>query len=324
MKALVWLAIPVVAVVLAILWVMWATRTRPPVDVHDSLEERERFKAAFDRRSRRPVEGPGAGATPRPRAPQTAPRLVGCAHVAPRSHAGCRGDSRGGPRRPRRAAPGPVRRAEPGSDHRHPEHGRQDGADPHRGTRDLSDEGAPGPDHRLRARRSAAADGHRHGAARLARRLGGDRAAGAGLSPRRERRRGRAAERGGDDRVAGERDHRGTARARHPGHHPGDRGRALARLAGRGQAASGRRRARSRRQASDGRCPPARPHHRARAGRGGPHHRAARREAARDDGDHELPRRTGAPSSGSSRGTTPTTRSPSRSRCATSAARVQG
>ena len=51
MKALVWLAIPLVAVALAILWVMWATRTRPPVDVHDSLEERERFKAAFDRRS---------------------------------------------------------------------------------------------------------------------------------------------------------------------------------------------------------------------------------------------------------------------------------
>ena len=51
MSALVWLAIPVVAVLLAILWVMWATRTRPPVDVHDSLEERERFKAAFDRRS---------------------------------------------------------------------------------------------------------------------------------------------------------------------------------------------------------------------------------------------------------------------------------
>ena len=51
MSVLVWLAIPVVAVVLAILWVMWATRTRPPVDVHDSLEEHERFKAAFDRRS---------------------------------------------------------------------------------------------------------------------------------------------------------------------------------------------------------------------------------------------------------------------------------
>ena len=51
MRALVWLAIPVIAVLLAILWVMWATRTRPPVDVRDSLEERERFKAAFDRRS---------------------------------------------------------------------------------------------------------------------------------------------------------------------------------------------------------------------------------------------------------------------------------
>jgi hypothetical protein len=51
MSALAWLAIPLVAVVLAILWVMWATRTRPPVDVHDSLEEHERFKAAFDRRS---------------------------------------------------------------------------------------------------------------------------------------------------------------------------------------------------------------------------------------------------------------------------------
>lgn len=57
MKALVWLVIPVVAVVLAILWVMWATRTRPPVDVHDSLEERERFKAAFDRRSGDPSKG---------------------------------------------------------------------------------------------------------------------------------------------------------------------------------------------------------------------------------------------------------------------------
>jgi len=51
MSALAWLAIPLVAVVLAVLWVMWATRTRPPVDVHDSLEEHERFKAAFDRRS---------------------------------------------------------------------------------------------------------------------------------------------------------------------------------------------------------------------------------------------------------------------------------
>jgi hypothetical protein len=51
MSALAWLAIPVVAVLLAMLWVAWATRTRPPVDVHESLRDHERFKAAFDRRS---------------------------------------------------------------------------------------------------------------------------------------------------------------------------------------------------------------------------------------------------------------------------------
>jgi len=51
MKVLVWLAIPVVAVLLATLWVMWASRTRPRVGVHESLEEHQKFKAAFDRRS---------------------------------------------------------------------------------------------------------------------------------------------------------------------------------------------------------------------------------------------------------------------------------
>jgi hypothetical protein len=50
MSALVWLAIPGVALVLAVLWVMWASRERPRVDPHDSVEEHERFKAAFDRR----------------------------------------------------------------------------------------------------------------------------------------------------------------------------------------------------------------------------------------------------------------------------------
>ena len=55
MPALAWLAIPVVAVLLATLWVMWASRTRPRVGVHESLEERERFKAAFDRRSGDPT-----------------------------------------------------------------------------------------------------------------------------------------------------------------------------------------------------------------------------------------------------------------------------
>ena len=57
MTALAWLAIPVVAVLLATLWVMWASRTRPPADVHESIEEREKFKAAFDRRSGEPSDG---------------------------------------------------------------------------------------------------------------------------------------------------------------------------------------------------------------------------------------------------------------------------
>jgi hypothetical protein len=56
MSALAWLAIPLVAVLLATLWVMWASRTRPRVGVHESLEERERFNAAFDRRSGDPTK----------------------------------------------------------------------------------------------------------------------------------------------------------------------------------------------------------------------------------------------------------------------------
>jgi hypothetical protein len=50
MSALVWLTIPGAALVLAVLWVMWLSRERPRVDPHESVEEHERFKAAFDRR----------------------------------------------------------------------------------------------------------------------------------------------------------------------------------------------------------------------------------------------------------------------------------
>ncbi|MGH8968716.1 MAG: hypothetical protein ACRDV1_02075 [Actinomycetes bacterium] len=59
MSALAWLAIPVVALLLAVLWVMWASRTPPPADPHDTVEEHERFKAAFDRRRHERREGPG-------------------------------------------------------------------------------------------------------------------------------------------------------------------------------------------------------------------------------------------------------------------------
>jgi hypothetical protein len=52
MSALVWLTIPVVAVLLAVLWVAWSSRSRPRADTHDTLEEHRRFRAAFER----PVE----------------------------------------------------------------------------------------------------------------------------------------------------------------------------------------------------------------------------------------------------------------------------
>jgi hypothetical protein len=44
----VWLAIPLVALVLALLWVAWTSRTRPRADTHETLEEHARFKAAMD------------------------------------------------------------------------------------------------------------------------------------------------------------------------------------------------------------------------------------------------------------------------------------
>jgi heme exporter protein D len=47
-SSLVWLAIPLVALVLAVLWVVWTSRTRPRADTHETLEEHARFKAAFD------------------------------------------------------------------------------------------------------------------------------------------------------------------------------------------------------------------------------------------------------------------------------------
>jgi cytochrome c-type biogenesis protein CcmH/NrfF len=52
MSALAWLAIPVVALVLGVAWVMWASRERPRADTHDTVDEHERFKAAFESRRR--------------------------------------------------------------------------------------------------------------------------------------------------------------------------------------------------------------------------------------------------------------------------------
>ncbi len=59
MSSLAWLAIPVVALALGVLWALWASRTRPRADTHESLAEHARFKAAFDppEPDRRPRRG---------------------------------------------------------------------------------------------------------------------------------------------------------------------------------------------------------------------------------------------------------------------------
>jgi hypothetical protein len=51
-SSLAWLAIPLIALVVAILWAVWASRSRPRADTHETLQERARFKAAFDRHRR--------------------------------------------------------------------------------------------------------------------------------------------------------------------------------------------------------------------------------------------------------------------------------
>ncbi len=58
MESLVWLAIPLVALTLGVLWALWASRTRPRADTHQTLEEHARFKAAFDV-EQRPRRGDG-------------------------------------------------------------------------------------------------------------------------------------------------------------------------------------------------------------------------------------------------------------------------
>jgi hypothetical protein len=61
MSALAWLAIPVVALVLAIAWVAWAGRERPRADTHDTVLAHDRFKAAFERPAPRQPDLPEPG-----------------------------------------------------------------------------------------------------------------------------------------------------------------------------------------------------------------------------------------------------------------------
>jgi hypothetical protein len=48
MSPLAWLAIPGVALVLAVAWSGWTGRERPRADTHDTVLAHERFKAAFE------------------------------------------------------------------------------------------------------------------------------------------------------------------------------------------------------------------------------------------------------------------------------------
>jgi hypothetical protein len=47
-EVLAWLIIPAAALLLSSLWVAWASRPKPPADVHETLEDYERFKAALE------------------------------------------------------------------------------------------------------------------------------------------------------------------------------------------------------------------------------------------------------------------------------------
>lgn len=60
-NALVWWLIPAVATVLAVAWVTWVNRPRPPADPHDTLREHERFKQALERQRRPDGDVPRSG-----------------------------------------------------------------------------------------------------------------------------------------------------------------------------------------------------------------------------------------------------------------------
>lgn len=49
MAAVAWWLIPIIATLLAIVWVTWINRPRKPADPHDTLAEHRRFKDALER-----------------------------------------------------------------------------------------------------------------------------------------------------------------------------------------------------------------------------------------------------------------------------------
>lgn len=48
MTVVLWLVVPLAVTLLAVVWVTWTSRARPPVDIHETLEDYQRFKAAME------------------------------------------------------------------------------------------------------------------------------------------------------------------------------------------------------------------------------------------------------------------------------------
>ncbi len=58
MSPLLWLAIPLLALIAAVLWATWAARPRGPADPVDSVAAHHRFVAALERSRHEQPDGP--------------------------------------------------------------------------------------------------------------------------------------------------------------------------------------------------------------------------------------------------------------------------
>jgi hypothetical protein len=66
MGILVWtLGLPTVATALAVVWVMWSSRPRGPIETHVSVAEHERFKRAMAQQMQVQVRPQGRKSAPR-------------------------------------------------------------------------------------------------------------------------------------------------------------------------------------------------------------------------------------------------------------------
>jgi hypothetical protein len=67
-----WLSIPIIATVVAVVWVSWAGRSRPPANTHDTVHSYQRFRAAMEHDTFGGGQRPD-GQVGRPSGPREAP-----------------------------------------------------------------------------------------------------------------------------------------------------------------------------------------------------------------------------------------------------------